>query len=65
MCILCKKVFYEGRLFGVTGVGTAPQIEDAVPVPPNGGAGAPAGAYLEAAGGDALMVQLGKIHFEP
>jgi hypothetical protein len=31
-----------------------PQIEDVVPVSPNGGAGAPVDAYLEAAGGDAL-----------
>jgi hypothetical protein len=31
-----------------------PQIEDAVPAPPNGGAGIPVVAYLGATGGDAL-----------
>jgi hypothetical protein len=35
-----------------------PQTEDAVPAPPNGGAGAPAGAYLGATGGDALSSTL-------
>jgi hypothetical protein len=36
-------------------VGTHPQIEDALLTPPYGNAGGPAGAYLGAADGDALI----------
>jgi hypothetical protein len=45
---------HRGRQFGDVGVGTTP-IDDAVPSSLYGSAGASAGDYLGAVGGDALI----------